>query len=244
MEPLLSEVSRPGATASGAEFRAGLREVMPLALGVAIYGLAFGLLAAQARMDGLATGIMGAVVFAGSSQIVAVERVVTGAGAAAALAAGIALNLRLLLITASLREELSGRPWWQILLGVHLATDENWALMHATRARGRAVGYWYLVGGGVGIFAAWVAATATGAMLAGAIPEPRAFGLDFAFVAAFVAILRNLWRGSGDALPWGAAVGATAALVLVTPIEPSWALACGGVAGAVIAGLRRGRDDG
>ncbi|MGF1528368.1 MAG: AzlC family ABC transporter permease [Candidatus Competibacterales bacterium] len=130
-----------GSLKPAGEFRAGLWDITPLALGVAIYGVAFGVLAAQAGMDGLETGVMGMAVFAGSSQIVAVERMAAGSGAMAALAAGIALNLRLLLITASLREELQGRPWWQIVLGVHLATDENWALMHRTRAQSRPAGY-------------------------------------------------------------------------------------------------------
>jgi predicted branched-subunit amino acid permease len=97
-----------GTKADRAEFLTGLRDIAPLAFGVAIYGLAFGLLAVQAGMNGLQTGIMGTLVFAGSSQIVMIERIVSGAGALAAVLAGIALNLRLLLITASLREELSG----------------------------------------------------------------------------------------------------------------------------------------
>lgn len=53
------------------EFRSGAREIIPLAAGAGIYGLAFGLLAAQA---------------------------------------GIALNLRLLLITASIRDIFTTRP--------------------------------------------------------------------------------------------------------------------------------------
>lgn len=222
-----------------AELLAGLRDILPLALGVGVYGLAFGLLAAQAGTDGLQTGVMGTLVFAGSSQIVAVERLLAGAGAGAAVLAGLALNLRLLLITASLREELAGRSWWQILLGVHLATDENWALMHATRARGRKAGYWYLVGGGLGLVAVWVLATAAGAGFAAAVPQPRALGMDFAFTAAFIAILRSLWAGPAMLLPWAG----SAALVLLsgwlTPLDPTWTLILGGLSGAAIAAVAR-----
>lgn len=223
--------------AAARAFRAGLIDIAPLALGVAVYGLAFGLLTAQARMAALETGVMGAAVFAGSAQIVAVERMIAGAGAGAALIAGLALNLRLLLITASLREELIGRRWWQIALGAHLASDENWALMHAARKAGRPAGYWYLVGGGAALLAVWVLATASGALFAQALPEPRALGMDFAFAAAFIAILRSLWRGRGDLAPWGVSIGAVASLLGATEIEPSWALVIGGVAGAATAGL-------
>jgi predicted branched-subunit amino acid permease len=54
-------------------------------------------LAAQASLTALQVGVMGGVVFAGGSQIVAVQRLVAGSGAVVALVAGIALNLRLLL---------------------------------------------------------------------------------------------------------------------------------------------------
>ncbi|WP_120500557.1 AzlC family ABC transporter permease [Roseovarius sp. EL26] len=218
-------------------FKSGFLDITPLSFGVALYGAAFGLLAAQAGIDTLQTGVMGSTVFAGASQIVAAERLVSGAGATAALIAGLALNVRILLMTASLREEFAGRPLWQILLGVHMTTDENWALMHATRAQGRPAGYWYLVGGGASLFLVWITSTLLGVSFAAMLPEPRAIGMDFAFTAAFIAILCSLWRGKGDALPWLAAVASAGALTLFAPIEPSWALICGGIVGAATAGV-------
>jgi len=215
----------------------GARDIIPLAIGVAIYGLAFGLLAAQAGMSELQVGIMGASVFAGSSQIVAVERLVAGAGAVVAIVAGLALNLRLVLLTASVREIYAGRPWWQVLLGAHLATDENWALMLSTRTQGRNVGYWYLVGGGLMLIVVWVTATVAGVVFASAIPEPRAFGMDFAFAAAFIAIARSLWRGSVDLAPWLVAMGVVIGFVVFDIADASWALLVGAISGAVVAGL-------
>ena len=220
------------------EFFVGFRDIIPLAVGAAIYGAAFGLLAAQAQMSGLQTGVMGALVFAGSSQIVATERWVSGAGAMVALLAGIALNLRILLMTASLRHEFAGRPKWQIVLGVHLTSDENWALMHAARAKGKAVGYWYLVGAGACLIIVWTLATVLGVSFANVLPEPQAIGMDFAFSAAFIAILRNLWKSMEDLLPWLVSTVSAATLVLVTSIEPSWALAIGGLSGAMTAALK------
>ena len=221
------------------EFRAGLRDITPLSFGVAVYGLAFGLLAAGQGMGALTTGLMGATVFAGSAQIVAVERLAAGSGAALAVIAGLALNLRILLMTASLRRELSGRPLWQVVLGVHLTSDENWVLMHATRTKGRAAGYWYLVGGGVSLIAVWVAATALGAGFARALPDLGASGMDFAFAAAFILLLTSLWQGRRSLPPWIVSAGVAAGCVLVLPVDPSWGLIAGAVAGAGVAGLRR-----
>ena len=220
------------------EFLSGFRQIVPLSLGAGIYGLAFGLLAAQAQMDGLEVGLMGTIVFAGSSQIVAIERIVAGAASGIAVIAGIALNLRLLLITASIRDIFVGRPLWQVALGAHLATDENWALMLSARARGQQAGYWYLVGAGFNLIGVWVIATVSGVYFAGAIPEPRALGMDFAFTAAFIAIARSLWMGKADLVPWMTSFGVVAVLVLSGIFDPSWALISGGLAGATLAGIR------
>jgi 4-azaleucine resistance transporter AzlC len=217
------------------EFGRGVIDILPLSVGTAAYGLAFGFLAAEAHMDGLTTGLMGALVYAGSSQIVAVERLVSGSGAIAALIAGLALNLRLVLITASLRDELGDRPFWQTALGAHLSADENWALMNRMRRAGETVGYPYLIGGGVNQMAFWLASTVAGAVFARSVVEPRALGLDFAFTAAFIAILAGLWRGRSDLLPWAAAAAVTGLLILCAPIDPSWSLIAGGVAGAGVA---------
>ena len=220
-------------------FWTGAREAAPLAIGAAIYGLAFGLLAAQAGFGTLQVGVMGGIVFAGGSQIVATQRLVAGAGAFAAVLAGLALNLRLLLVTASIRDIYANRPWWQVALGVHLTTDENWALLLAQRAKGRDVGYWYLVGGGACLLLAWCAATMLVAVFAQAVPDPRALGMDFAFTAAFIAIARSLWKGKSDLLPWLTSAGVVALVTRATVLEPSWALILGGIAGAGAAGMIR-----
>jgi 4-azaleucine resistance transporter AzlC len=221
------------------EFFSAVRDILPLAAGVSIYGLAFGLLAAQAGLSTLQVGVMGGIVFAGGSQIVAVERIVAGAGATAALVAGIALNLRLILVAASIRDVFAARPMWQLLLGAHMTTDENWALLLAERAKGRELGYWYLVGGGVCLLVTWIAATVAGVVFAAAIPDPKALGMDFAFTAAFIAIARSLWRGRRDLVPWLTAALVVAACLFSRRIDPSWALVLGGIAGAAIAGARR-----
>lgn len=220
-----------------AEFWSAVKDISPLAIGVAIYGLAFGLLAAQAAMSELQIGVMGTFVFAGASQILAVERLVAGAGAITAVVAAVAINLRMLLVTASIREVYQGRPWWQLVIGAHMTTDENWALMLATRAKGRNVGYWYLVGGGACLFLTWVISTVCGVIFANNIPEPKALGMDFAFTAAFIAIARSLWRGNKDLLPWLVSVSVVALTLLSGLLDSSWALIVGGCAGALTAGL-------
>ncbi|QFT61764.1 AzlC family ABC transporter permease [Roseivivax sp. THAF30] len=220
------------------EFRSGLRDITPLSLGVAVYGLAFGLLAASQGLSALVTGLMGALIFAGSAQIVAVERLAADAGAILAVVAGLALNLRILLMTASSRTELSGRPLWQVFLGVHLTSDENWVLMHATRNKGKAAGYWYLVGGGTSLIMVWIVSTALGAAFARSLPDLSESGMDFAFTAAFILLLTSLWKGLRSLPPWTVSAVIAAGCAWSLPLDPSWGLIAGAVAGAGFAGMK------
>lgn len=186
----------------------------------------------------MTTGLMGALVFAGSSQIVAMERLAADAGAMLAAVAGLALNLRILLMTASLRGELSGRPLWQILLGVHLTSDENWVLMHATRNKGQPAGYWYLIGGGTSLIVVWIVSTALGAAFVLSLPDLSESGMDFAFTAAFILLLTSLWKGRQCLPSWVVSAVIAAGCAWLLPLDPSWGLIAGAVAGAGFAGMR------
>lgn len=215
--------------------REGIIDTLPLAIGIAAFGAAFGLLAHQSGMDSLQTGVMGAFVFAGASQVVLVERFAADAGAAAALVAALALNLRIVLMTASLHNDFTGRPWWQIALGAHLATDGSFALVHARKAEGHKAGYAYFMGTCIVTLLVWLVFSLLGYFIAEAIPDPRAFGLDFSFTAAFIAILRSLWRSKADFWPWVISGTMTIALAQLAGLEPHWAMIIAAIAGAIFA---------
>lgn len=221
------------------EAMSGARAIIPLAIGVTVYGLAFGLLASQAGFTWLETGLMGTFVFGGSSQIVAVERLAAGAGVVAAFIAGMALNLRLLLITASVRDLFIGRPLWQRMLGAHLSSDENWALTLARHSQGQCVGYWFLIGAGATLILVWVSSSVLGVLFAAHIPDPETYAIDFAFTAAFIAICRSLWRGYSDVAPWVTAISVVIVTTQLELFDASWAIVLGGLAGALVAGMRR-----
>ncbi|SCZ71693.1 4-azaleucine resistance probable transporter AzlC [Epibacterium ulvae] len=216
----------------------GARDMMPMALAAATYGTAFGLLAIQSEFSLAQTISMSALVFGGSAQLVALDQLVAGAGVAAAVLAGAALNIRILLITASMRAALTHRPWWQVMAGVYVATDASVALMQTAKQRGTLASYHYLFGGGLLLLLVWIAATTLGALLSQGIPNPKTYGLDFAIVAVFVALLPGLWRGRQDLAPWGIAAATVAAGTALFPDHAAWALVCGAVCGAVVAGLR------
>lgn len=191
----------------------GVLAVLPLALGAAIYGFAFGLLAAQVGFPWWGVGLMSASVHAGSSQIVAVEQFATTGAVLGAVLAGAALNLRYIGIIASLSEVLEGLSLRAKLLAIHITGDENWALTMAERTKSPDVGATFLMGSGFLMISAWTASTTAGALLGAVLPDLERFGLGFAFVAAFIAMARGLWRGHTQLLPWAIAASVTVIVV-------------------------------
>lgn len=218
----------------------GAIAILPLAFGAAVYGFAFGLLAAQAGFPWWGIAMMSGAVHAGSSQIVAVEQFSSGSALLGAALAGAALNLRYIGIVASLAPVLQSLPLRLRLLAIHVTGDENWALTMAERAKNPAVGAAFLLGSGLVMIGVWTTSTALGAVLGASLPDLERFGLGFAFTAAFIAMARGLWEGRANLLPW--ALSFLVAGILVTADMPkAYAIVCGTLCGLLLAQLARRR---
>ncbi|MBI3453557.1 MAG: AzlC family ABC transporter permease [Rhodospirillales bacterium] len=216
--------------------RAGFVACLPITVSVFAYGFVFGLLTGQAGIDIAKAVMMSALVFAGSAQFVALDMWVSPLPVGALVLTTLIINLRHVLMGAALR------PWFGSLSpgaaygSMFFMTDENWALtMREFMRGGRNAGF--LLGSGLAVFLAWVSATAAGAAAGGAIRDPAAYGLDFAFTAVFIALLVGLWRGRSDILPWLAAAAAAAAAAAFVPGK--WYILIGSLAGTAIGAWQR-----
>ena len=88
--------------------RRGFVAAQPLAIGVLVYGLTFGLLAFGSGLSITDAVLMSATVYSGSAQTAAVGALATGAGLLATVSTVLLLNARYLLYGATLR------PWLEI----------------------------------------------------------------------------------------------------------------------------------
>jgi 4-azaleucine resistance transporter AzlC len=211
----------------------GAVAILPLPIGVVIYGFAFGLLAAQIGFPWWSVGLMSLAVHAGSSQIVAVEQFSASSAVLGAALAGAALNLRYIGIIASLSELLRSLPLKTKLLAIHVTGDENWALTMSERARSNNVGASFLIGSGLMLISVWTVSTAGGALVGAALPNLEQFGLGFAFTAAFIAMARGLWKGYPNFIPWSFAFGVTTAVIWLG-LPKAYAIVAGAVCGLAV----------
>lgn len=189
----------------------GVRDTLGIGVAVSGYGAVFGVLTAGKGIALADMVAMNLFIFAGAAQFIIVEMWSPAAVVAEIVLAALIVNLRYLLIGASLRPLFTGRPWWHKAPGMHLVADENWAVTmnRLAGAQGTALTPAHLLGGGLCLAAFWHAASAAGHMAGNILPPPEVLGLDFAFTAVFLALALGLWKGRGDLLPW-IVTGATA----------------------------------
>jgi 4-azaleucine resistance transporter AzlC len=193
--------------------RAGLRAGLPYGIASLLLGLSFGVLA-RPLMGPVATIVMSVVVFAGSAQFAALAVLSAGGGAAAAIVAGMLLNLRFVPMGIAIAPSLRAGPLGRALRGQALV-DASWAL--ANRGGGR-FDIEFLLGSTLAQYPAWVAGTVLGALAGGLLGDPRALGLDAIFPAFFLGLLAaELHRPQARPV---AALGAGIALAL-TPVAPA-----------------------
>ena len=192
---------------------AGLRAGLPYGAASLLLGLSFGVLA-RPLMGPLATIVMSTIVFAGSAQFAALAVLSAGGGAAAAIVAGMLLNLRFVPMGIAIAPSLRVGPLGRALRGQALV-DASWAL--ANRGGGR-FDIDFLLGSTLAQYPAWVGGTVVGVLAGGLIGNPRTLGLDAIFPAFFLGLLvAELRRPRARPV---AALGAVIALVL-TPLTPA-----------------------
>lgn len=228
----------PSVTFGRRGIRAGFVVSLPIALGVAGYGIAFGILATQAGLSVAEAALMSATVVAGASQIVAVELWADPIPVAAILLTTFAINLRYSLMGAALQ------PWFRHLSAkqaygsLFVMADENWALTLRDLKSGSGRGA-FLLGSGIAVWSAWVLSTVIGTLAGGAVTDPAAYGIDFILAAVFIALVVELWDGSSSLVPWIVALGT--ALFTAQLLPGQWYILLGGLAAGVVEVIRYDR---
>lgn len=165
----------------------GLSAALPIWLGYAAVGIPFGVLGGQAGLTTLQIVLMSVIVFAGSSQFIAVSMIGSGAGILPIIITTFFVNLRHLLMSSTLALHLKCVSRARLSLLASEITDETFAVNLTRFARGdwderksRIVNHTSHL--------AWVASSMAGGTLGHMIPQ-GAFGIDYALTAMFLALL-------------------------------------------------------
>lgn len=172
----------------GNGFYSGCRDALPVVLGYLPIAVAYGILARQAGIPPHMTVFMSVMVFAGSSQFIGVSMIAGGASWGIIVMTTFLVNLRHLLMSASLSpyfKKFSRR--WLPLLAFGL-TDETFAVA-GTVFRQDSRDEKYVFGLQLTAYLSWVGGSLAGALVGGSFTAAASLGLEFVLYAMFISLL-------------------------------------------------------
>jgi predicted branched-subunit amino acid permease len=216
---------------------AGAREMAPMILGVAPFGVIAGAAAVDAGFSPVLTVAMSAIVFAGASQLAIVDLVGGGAAPLVVVGTAVVVNLRYLMYSASIAPYFRsfGRAWRPVL--GYLLTDQAFALS-VTRyeSENDLAGQgadplerkWFYVGGAATLWTVWMATTVVGVVVGAQVPP--SWSLEFAIPLTFLALLVPAIEDRSSAV---AAVAAGSVATVGVELPLNLGLVVGALSGVV-----------
>jgi len=181
-------------TSPGYSLMQGARDTLPMLVGAMPFGIIFGTLAAASTLAAWQGQLMSLLVYAGSSQFIAIGLVAGHTGMFVIWLTTLFVNLRHMLYAASLLPVVAHLPLrWRFLLGFML-TDESFAIVSAHHQKAVSAAekrnlHWYFLGSGLAMYLNWQLWTLVGLYFGSVFPQLQKWGMDFAMVATFIAII-------------------------------------------------------
>ncbi|MFW6184492.1 MAG: AzlC family ABC transporter permease [Chloroflexota bacterium] len=210
------------------QLREGIKAELPIAVGVAPFGMIFGALALAAGLPPLLAQAMSLIVFAGSAQFIGVQLIGAATPAGIVLLTTFIINVRHVLYSASVGPFLKPlSAGWKWLLA-YLLTDEAYAvaILHFRYDDEDEAQHWYLLGAGLTLWTVWQISTAVGVFLGAQLPQ--SWALDFMLPLTFIALVVPALKNRADVA--AALVAGTVALI-AAPLPHQLGLVAAALAG-------------
>lgn len=221
------------------QFLAAVKACLPVLPGVLAFGAISGVAMVAAGMPHYMAMAMSVLVYAGASQLAALQLVTSGTPLAIAILAGLVINLRFSIYSLSITPHLAAAgPRWKPLLA-YLLSDNGYAmsLRGYERSLERPDKVWYYFGCCSAIWITWQIGTLTGILLGTRIPA--GWRLEFSIVLTFLGIVAPTIRDRAVAAA-ACAAGITAVLAWSLPLRLGLLVAvAAGIAAGMLAEKRR-----
>ncbi len=216
------------------QFRQGVIAISPICVAAVPIGLVWGALAVERELSLFEIGLMSATVFAGASQFVAIGLWASPLPVAAIVFATFLVNLRHVMMSASLGRRMEAFTPAQRLAAFYGLTDEVWALAEVRSLKERLTPSYY-AGLVLPLLLSWTSSTIAGGAFGRVLGNPETFGLDFVFAAMFIGLIVGFRRMPA----WLPVVATSAAVSVFTHrLLPSpWFVIAGGLVAVGVAAL-------
>lgn len=221
-----------------ADFRQGMRDSVPVLIGVAPFGLLFGALAVESGMDIFQATLMSAMIFGGASQMVGIDLFGTRIAPWMIVLSIFAVNFRHVLYSASLGPKLLHYSGLQKAISFFFLTDVHYSVAERRHEQGLSIGFGWYMGLTIPLYLVWIAETVIGGLFGKLINNPQSFGIDMLLPVYFLGMVMG-FRRRRNWLPVVLASGLASSLAYVTIGSP-WHVSIGAVAGVAFAALIAG----
>ena len=213
------------------EFLHGIKDELPILVGVIPFGMIYGILALSAGLSKAEAQAMSVIVFAGSAQFMLVQLLGVGTPALVMIVTGFVINLRHALYSASVAPHVQKlNPIWKTILS-YLLTDEAYAvaITHYYKKGDSTRKHWYFLGAGLALWSSWQVSTAVGVFLGAQVPP--GWSLDFTLALTFIALVVPTLKDRPSVL---AAVSAGVVAVLTAGLPYKLNLIVAAVVGIIV----------
>lgn len=166
----------------------GVFRATPIILGYVPVGLAYGILARKAGLSPLNTVLMSLIVYAGSSQLIAVGMFATQAPALSIIMTTFVVNFRHFMMASAIAPYLNRWRKTELAAFAYELTDETFAI-HATQFPSGVPEKAEVFATNLTAQTAWVTGTILGIVVGELVTDIKPFALDYALPAMFVALL-------------------------------------------------------
>ncbi|SFE72743.1 AzlC family ABC transporter permease [Alteribacillus iranensis] len=167
-------------------FAIGIRDGIPIALGYIPAAITFGFLSQTTGLTAVESILMSLLVFTGAAQFMALSLLAAGTGSVEIIFTTFILNIRHLLMSASLHEKAAPDRLIRKVIYAFGITDEVFAV---TATKEGQVRTGYIFGVSVIAYMSWVIHTGVGYAVGGFLPDVLQQSLTFALYALFIALL-------------------------------------------------------
>lgn len=170
-------------------FSQGIKDCTPTLLGYISIGVAFGVIGIASDLSVLEIFLLSVLVYAGSAQFIFCGLYVAGAPVSVIIITTFIVNLRHFLMSLTVAPHLTHYSALRNIGFGSLLTDETFGVAVTKLAKEKSLGGNWMDGLNVTAYLTWIASCTFGGIVGKWLPNPSAWGLDFALAAMFIALL-------------------------------------------------------
>lgn len=167
----------------------GVKDCIPTLLGYISIGFAFGVIGIASNLSVLEIFLLSFLVYAGSAQFIFCGLYVAGAPMSAIIITTFIVNLRHFLMSFTIAPHLTRYSFLRNIGFGTLLTDETFGVAVTRVMKEKHLGGNWMDGLNITAYLTWIASCTLGGVIGKWLPNAQSWGLDFALVAMFIALL-------------------------------------------------------